>query len=190
MCRRQPGRRGATDGLSAGAANAAAPLATGCADGPRRRSRAAAAGRGPPGRAVRRSSRSAVRPRAELHVERALAARRGSTRDVDRVAELVRVDDRRDLSNESIGLPSIAVMMSPGCRPGGLGRAARVTSAISAPARRRRRCVGGRLHAEVGVLDVLALLEDRDDLAQRVRRDGEADADVAAAGAARSRSAS
>src|SRR6476660_3197939 len=37
-------------------------------------------------------------------------------------------------SNESIGLPSIAVMMSPGCRPAASAGPPCVTSAISAPA--------------------------------------------------------
>ena len=142
MCRRQPGRRGANDGLRCGAANAAAARA-GCADGPRRRPRAAAAGRGPPGRAGAAKLMECCSASCRASRGTSARPRRGSTRTSIESPTLCALTIAETWSNESIGLPSIAVMMSPGCRPGGLGRAARrhvgdLGAAGRDPAGRRR----------------------------------------------------
>src|SRR3954454_18324 len=160
------------------------PRALACPGNGRRRAPAPGAARAPAGSAAPRSSRSARRPRAQLDVERALAAA-ALDADVDLVADLVLVHDLRDLAELVDRLAVDRDDDVAGLQAGGLGwGAGRHVGDLRAGGRYATGDVGGCLDAEEGVLDALALLEDRDDLAHGVRRDGEADADVAVAGAA------
>src|SRR4051812_44226850 len=161
------------------------PRALACPGNARRRARAPGAARAPAGSTAPRSSRSALWPRAQLDVERALAAA-ALDANVDLVADLVLVHDLRDLAELVDRLAVDRDDDVAGLQAGGLGRATgRHVGDLRAGGRYATGDVGGCLHAEEGMLDALALLEDRDDLAHGVRRDGEADADVAVAGAAR-----
>src|SRR4051794_29369618 len=119
----------------------------------------------------------AVRALAERDVER---LRRPGALDLDRdlVAGLARLDRRADVLGRENLLAAdvhddVAVAQAAGVRRAA-GDDAGDLRAARADARLRR-------HAEIRAADRAAALQARDDLADGVRRDGEADADVAAA---------
>src|SRR3954466_2857485 len=160
-----PGRRTPRRRRAAGARRAST---AGRAAGPRR---------APAVPVAPRSSR-VLRSRAERRVD-VLAQAVALDVDLDLVARLLRVDDARQLGGVvhrlAVDALDHVVVLEAGL--------------VGGPARRHvldlcavlTRGVAGGLDAEVGVLDGMAALELGHDLPRHVRRDREADADVAAA---------
>src|SRR3954447_5129168 len=198
-CRRQPGRRGATDASNAGAANAVAA---------RRRSRcartymttttgiriSAASTSGAPKLIASAPARGPRRPRSSCDALSRALPRAPAELDVERDGLAVAQDlDRHDVAGRlaldagghvrrAVHAPAVdadddvARLHARGA--GGAAGAHRANARAARPAVRG----GGGGGAEVGTVDRLALLEPRHDVLHRVRRDREADPDVAVAG--------
>src|SRR3954468_20179739 len=196
---RPPGRRGATDASSAGAAKAVAArrrsrcartymtTATGIrisaartSGAPKLIASAPAGGRRRPRSSTDALSRALPRAPAELDVERdGLAV----AQDLDRhdVAGRLALDAgghvRRAVHAPAVDADDDVARLHAGAGGGAAG-AHRAHDRAAGPAVRGR----GGGGAEVRAVDRLPLLEPRHDLLHRVRRDREADADVAVAG--------
>src|SRR4051812_33545047 len=197
--RRHPGRRGATEASSAGAAKAVAArrrsrwartymtTATGIrisaartTGAPKLIPSAPAGDRRRPRSGDGALSRALPRAPAELDVQRdglAVAQDLDGHDVAGRLALDAGGDVRRAVHAPAVD-PDDDVARLPAGAGGGAAGAHRAHDRAARPA---VRCRGGD-SAEVRAVDRLALLEPRHDLLHRVRRDREADADVAVAG--------